>query len=125
MKKNLSLIAYVSMGIALLNMIFVIAFVKKVYEKLPNNCHMESLVYIFIVGAVLFLVAIGIVGLVFLIKNTTKSAFVASIILITLGVLLITTIYSFTWIFGSINAICGVFMIVVGAIHLKSTREYL
>ncbi|QHX36372.1 hypothetical protein [Spiroplasma sp. BIUS-1] len=125
MKKNLSLIAYISLAIALLNQVFVIAFVKPIYSKIHPENTLDELAYIIITICVVFLICIGLVGLIFIIKNTVKSAFVGSIILITLGVLLMCTLISFTWIFGSINIILGILLITVGSIHLKTTREYL
>ncbi|AUM62380.1 hypothetical protein [Spiroplasma monobiae] len=124
MKKNLSLIAYISLALALLNQIFVISFAKLIFKKV-NKVELDEMSYIIIIIAVIFLTIIGIIATLFIFKNTVKSSFVGSIILITLGVMLLPTIFGFTWIFGVINIICGILMITVGAIHLKTSREYL
>ncbi|AGR41828.1 hypothetical protein [Spiroplasma diminutum] len=124
MKKNLSLIAYISISISFICQILVISLVKPIYLKLNKN-ELDQLVYIIIVLSAMILLIFGVITLILLIKNTVKSTFIGSIILITLGVLLIPTIFSYTWIFGIINIICGVIMIIIGSIHLKTTREYL
>ncbi|ALD66039.1 hypothetical protein [Spiroplasma cantharicola] len=124
MKKSLSLITYISLSVFLLNQILVIAFIKSIYYEL-NNKSLEDIVYIIVISSIVFLLIVAFVAFISIIKNTTKSTFVGSIILIILGIILFFTIISFTWIFGIINIICGLIFISIGSIHLKTTREYL
>ncbi|WP_339034378.1 hypothetical protein [Spiroplasma endosymbiont of Cantharis rufa] len=124
MKKSLSLIIYTFLAMFLLNQILVISFIKNIYYKL-NDKNLDDIVYIMVILSIVFLLIIGCIALVFIIRNTIKSTFVGSIILIILGSILFFTIISFTWIFGIINIICGLGFIIPGSIHLKTTREYL
>ncbi|AGR40840.1 hypothetical protein [Spiroplasma taiwanense] len=126
MKKSLAIISYILLSILLLNNLLTFIFIQEISLK-TNNESLELIssgliiVYIFETITFIWLVIL----LLFLIINRIKTSFISSIMMIIIGVIFLFSFILVTWIFGTINIICGIGIITTASIHLKNHRNSL